>query len=219
MDILPPQQRRLWPSLRGATECGFVLYGGTAMALRLGHRASIDFDFFTEKPLARTRLFEAMPFLREVTVLQDEPDCLVLMTPEQELQPVKLSFFGAIGFGRVGQPQMTEDGIACVASLEDLMATKLKVILQRAESKDYLDIAAMLDAGADLAYGLASARALFGTSFQPSESLKAISYHADGDLGTLSAETKIRLVDAARSVRALPVVSIGSRSLGLPPPS
>ena len=37
-----------------------------------------------------------------------------------------------------------------VAPFEDLMATKLKVILQRAESKDYRDIAAMLQAGVSL---------------------------------------------------------------------
>ena len=44
-DILPPAQKDLWPALR-ILEHGFVLYGGTAIALRYGHRQSIDFDFF-----------------------------------------------------------------------------------------------------------------------------------------------------------------------------
>ncbi len=34
MDILPPPQRRLWPELRPVAALGFVLYGGTAVALR-----------------------------------------------------------------------------------------------------------------------------------------------------------------------------------------
>lgn len=44
LDILPPAQRALWDELGGLPH-GFVLYGGTALALRLGHRQSIDFDF------------------------------------------------------------------------------------------------------------------------------------------------------------------------------
>ena len=56
------------------------------------------------------------------------------------------------------------------------MATKLKVILQRAEAKDYLDIAVLLDRGITLGNGLAGAAALYGSAFQPSEALKALAY-------------------------------------------
>lgn len=45
LDILPAQQRSLWPEL-AAVPRRFILYGGTAIALQLGHRVSIDFDFF-----------------------------------------------------------------------------------------------------------------------------------------------------------------------------
>lgn len=38
MDILSPAQKRLWPELRNTPVLGFTLYGGTAIALRLGHR-------------------------------------------------------------------------------------------------------------------------------------------------------------------------------------
>ncbi|MBF0334499.1 MAG: nucleotidyl transferase AbiEii/AbiGii toxin family protein, partial [Alphaproteobacteria bacterium] len=47
LDILPPAQRRLWDAL-SAVPPEFVLYGGTAIALHLGHRRSVDFDFFGE---------------------------------------------------------------------------------------------------------------------------------------------------------------------------
>src|SRR5262245_60249590 len=52
LDILPDAQRELWPQLSAAPRLSFVLYGGTAVALHLGHRQSVDFDFF---PVRSTR--------------------------------------------------------------------------------------------------------------------------------------------------------------------
>lgn len=49
IDILPPAQRELWPELSRAP-AHFILYGGTALALRLAHRQSLDFDFFSSAP-------------------------------------------------------------------------------------------------------------------------------------------------------------------------
>ena len=118
-----------------------------------------------------------------------------------------------IGFGRVDHPSFTEDGVLQVASLNDLMATKLKVVLQRAEAKDYRDIAALISAGAGLSVGLAAACGIYGSSFQPSESLKALVYFADGDLHTLSKDEKKILVEAVSAVRELPQVSIVSMQL------
>lgn len=47
LDILPPAQLRLWPELSDTPD-EFSL--GTAMALRLGHPTSVDFDFFANNP-------------------------------------------------------------------------------------------------------------------------------------------------------------------------
>lgn len=210
MDILPPAQQRLWPELRPAATLGFALYGGTAIALRLGHRSSVDFDFFSEKPLDQDAIRAAFGFIAHSTVLQDQQNTFTVNVPGASLEgeSVKVSFFGALGFGRVGEPEITEDGVLHVASLDDLMATKTKVILQRAESKDYRDIAAMLQAGVDLSRGLAAAREMYGPNFQPSESLKAMVYFDDGDLRTLSQSQRACLVKAASGVRDLPHVEI-----------
>ncbi len=126
---------------------------------------------------------------------------------------MKVSFFGMIAFGRVGEPDFTDDGVLQVASFDDLMATKVKVVLQRAEAKDYRDIAAMVNAGVSLSRGLASARLLFGPNFQPSESLKALAYFNDGDLDTLTDSEKHTLIEAVRAVRDLPDVILRSTSL------
>lgn len=216
MEILPPAQKRLWPELRPASQLGLVLYGGTAIALRLGHRFSVDFDFFTDKPLDKQALRSAFPFIDRATVLQDQPGIFtVLIGYDTQEEYVKISFCGTIDFGRVGEPEATEDGILQVASLDDLMATKLKVILQRVEAKDYRDIAAMVNAGVSLAKGLAAARAMYGSSFQPSESLKALVYFEGGDLHTLSPEDKQTLIKAASAVRDLPPVRIAARDLSV----
>lgn len=175
----------------------------------------MDFDFFSEKPLDRDTIKASFSFIGDAVTIQDSKDTWVVLVPVDGNghQHVKLSFFGSITFGRIGDPSYTSDGVLQVASLEDLMATKLKVILQRAEYKDYCDIAAMLKAGGDLARGLAGARVLYGPNFQPAESLKALTFFGDGDLNLLSTEERKILVDAAKSVRRLPVVELISESL------
>ena len=219
MEILPPAQQRLWHELRSTVDLGFVLYGGTAIALRLGHRASVDFDFFSEQPLDREAIKAGFSFMPKSTVLQDVRDTLSVLVPygDSTHSHVKVSFFGSIGFGRVGEPDATQDGVLQVASLEDLMATKVKVVLQRAEVKDYRDIAAMLKVGVSLSHGLAAALEIFGPNFQPSESLKALVFFEDGDLNALTQDEKNILVKAVSAVRELPVTSILSNQLTTQP--
>ena len=182
-ETLPQPQQDLWPELSKTPKLGFVLYGGTAIALQLGHRISIDFDFFSSDPLDIKTLYQELSFLKDSRVIQEESNALSLLVPGQqkEDQGVKVSFFGSLKMGRVDTPLITDDGVMQVASLNDLMATKLKVILQRAEYKDYFDIAAMIKAGVSLENGLGAARSMFGNAMQPSESLKALSYFNDGD--------------------------------------
>jgi len=218
LEVLPPAQQRLWPMLRSSAALGMVLYGGTAITLRLGHRKSVDFDFFTDRPLDRLAMKTAFPFLAGSTILQEQPEALTLLVagdmPQNEY--VKLSFFGTVSSGRVGEPEATEGHGMQVASLDDLMATKVKVILQRIEAKDYQDIAALVRADVSLAKGLAAARAMYGSDFQPSEALKALVYFEGGDLRhSLSRTDQEALIKAASSVRELPSAAIASRALSM----
>ena len=194
LSVLPERQRKLWPALAEVPD-SFVLYGGTALALRLGHRSSVDFDFFSSPPLDHDALF-AIPFAARAEVLQREPAALTLSAP-MDGGPVKVSFFGGIGFGRVGRPDRTEDGVLQVASLLDLFGTKLKVLLQRVAARDYLDLAAILRAGVPLADGLGAARALFGNEFPPTEAVKALSYFDEGEAANVDAATRSYLTRQA----------------------
>jgi hypothetical protein len=211
-EVLPPEQREIWPLLAASFEVGLVLYGGTAVALRLGHRTSVDFDFFTEKPLDRERLKGGFPFLSGSRVIQDRPDTLTVLAPAGKAS-VKVSFFGGIDIGRAGIPDRTPDGVAEVASLLDLLATKLKVILQRIEAKDYRDVAAILRTDVGLDEGLAAASALYGISFQPSEAVKALTCFEGGDLETLPKGDKELLTHAAAKAGRSPVAGSVSHSL------
>jgi hypothetical protein len=187
MDILPAAQRRLWPELGEFTDT-FVLYDGTAIALRLGHRSSVDFDFFSSSPLDADEILKTSSSLRDCEVLQLEPNSLTVSILRGD--PVKVSFFGDITFGRVGHPDLSVDGVMKVASLQDLLGTKLKVLLQRIEVKDYLDIEAILRSGIRLDVGLGAARALYGRAFPPMECVKALGYFEEASARQVPEETK-----------------------------
>jgi hypothetical protein len=208
LETLPAEQQRLWPSLAGLRRAGFVLYGGTAIALRCGHRVSVDFDFFSSQSLERQQLCRLLPWWDGAQVLQDQPDTLtVLVADVHTRNTVKVSFFGGLSIGRVAEPDPTVDGVAVVAAPLDLLGTKLKVILQRAERKDYEDVAVLLRSGLSLAQGLAAARALYGSGFPVRESLKALVFFEDGDLGDLTPELRQRLEQAVLAVDAIPALT------------
>ena len=80
LDILPAPQRRLWDELSSVPE-EFVLYGGTAIALHLGHRESVYFDFFGDKPLDPAHLAPAIAFLAGAVVTQREPNTFSCTVP------------------------------------------------------------------------------------------------------------------------------------------
>jgi len=193
-------QMALWADLAPLRELGFVLYGGTAVALRLGHRQSVDFDFFTHRPLDRSALLRGLPWLGSADVLQDEPETLTVLAPGG----VKVSFFGGLQVGRCGEPDTTADGVMVVASLEDLLAFKLNLVVQRVEAKDYLDVASILAAGVPLERGLASAEMLFAPALPPMVVLKALTYFEGGDLSSLLSATRDSLIAAVASVGDLP---------------
>lgn len=209
LDILPQPQRALWPQLAATSQLGLVLYGGTAIALYYGHRESVDFDFFSSNPVHRRDIQRILPFTKGATVLQDAPDTWVVLLQWPEAVTVKLSFFGSIGIGRFGVPLVSAEGVQ-IASPEDLLATKLKVLFDRVEWKDYRDISVLLENNVDLAKGISIARKMFGHEFQPSECLKALTYFKGGDLHLLSEQDRFRLVSSAASVRDIPEVELAT---------
>jgi hypothetical protein len=213
LDVLPPAQKEIWTSLAPAPHLNFVLYVGTAIALHLGHRESLDFDFFRSEPLDKDQIRAAFRFFNGAGILQDTPDTpdTLVVLAKMPSGPVKVSFFGGIRFGRVNDPLPTRDDILLVASLDDLMATKLKATLDRAEAKDYRDIAEMISAGVSLSAGVSAFRAMFNG--EPSQVLRSIGYFGDGDLDTLARTDQDLLRNARDRVGKLPDVVVRHGSL------
>jgi hypothetical protein len=204
VEILPVSQRALWPELAGVPG-HFVLYGGTALALRLGHRQSVDFDFFCSQPFEPRQLLNSLPFLAGANVLAMSEN--MLSATVQRNGTVKVEFVGGLPFGRLQNPERTDDGVVQVASMLDVAGHKMAAIWTRSTVRDYLDIYGLLNHGVSLPEMLASAAAIYGDQFNPAISLRALSDFSDGELPKLPSEVKSVLSRAAglTSLKQLPV--------------
>jgi Nucleotidyl transferase AbiEii toxin, Type IV TA system len=213
LNILPTAQREIWEHLKPAPALSFVLYGGTAVALRYGHRQSVDFDFFRTEPLDKDDIRRAFAFVGRSEVIQDSPDTFATLA-KMPSGSVRISFFGGIEFGRVNDPDQTRDGVLLVASPEDLLATKLKATQDRAEAKDYRDIAELLRGGVSLPRSLGAFKSMF--KGEPAEVLRALGYFKDGDLPRLGEPDRELLGNARDRVRDVPIVPLIARTLAGP---
>lgn len=211
-EVLPLAQRELWPQLPGTTDLGFVLYGGTAVALRLGHRSSVDFDFFTEKSLDRAALLEMFPFVIRLRVIQEQEDTISMLAPVQS-GVVKVSFFGQIGFWArrhsrqnvrwdpgSGLPSRFAGNEAEGHPAED-RSEGLSGCERHSEHRHRVG---------------GRPRCCFHDvrdGFQPSETLKALGYFEGGDLDPLTSAQKPTLTKAISKIRHIHARSIVSRTL------
>lgn len=115
LSTLPPRQRQIWTRL-ATTPKDFVLYGGTALALRLGHRESVDFDFFSSRLFQPIELIRSIPYLAGAEITQEEANTLSCAVPADD-GVVSVSFF-AVSLNQVETPDVAEgNGIAAAAAI------------------------------------------------------------------------------------------------------
>lgn len=204
---LPPPQRALWPRLI-QTPKHFVLYGGTALALRLGHRESVDFDFFSKQRFNPDTLYTAIPYLQHQKVLSVSDNTLHVQVQAGD-GTVKMSFFGDLTLTQIDKPDKIQDNQIAVASLRDIFGMKCAVVCVRPELKDYQDIHALITEGRfTLAEGLGAAKAIYGHQYNPLNTLKALTYFKDLS-GELSNTQKKGLIQAVQTttLSQVPVLS------------
>jgi len=210
LSILPDAQSALWSTLTKVPK-GFVLYGGTAIALRLAHRVSVDFDFFTSDDFTPDGLVREMPFLESAKRLQESRNTLTVLSkvPGSD-SPVKLSFFGGLQLGQINLPEKADNNI-WIASLLDLLGMKCATVSQRIEAKDYIDIHSIINCqGFSLELGLGAARAIYGRQYNAALTLKSLSYFEGGNLYTIPATVKHDLINSVKNcdLSTIPEVSI-----------
>ena len=131
----------------------FYLAGGTALALQLGHRESIDLDFFSRKDFSNSKLKEYLPKIGSYFLTGEEEGTL-----HGTLDDVKLSFL-RYDYDQL-YPFLEFDGIE-LADLRDISAMKIDAISSRGSKKDFVDLYFLMKK-----YDLAELIAFFEKKFQ-----------------------------------------------------
>ena len=114
----------------------FYLVGGTALALWLGHRKSIDLDFFTHKNFDSQTL--AFTLEKELNAINIETGNNLVRCFISE---VKIEFISH-QYPLLKEPKKIDNII--LSSVEDLAAFKLNAVVNRGSKKDFWDIAYLL---------------------------------------------------------------------------
>lgn len=217
LEILPAAQRRLWAELSAVPD-EFTLYGGTAIAVQLGHRTAVYFDFFGCREIDVIALERGLPFLARADIIQREKSTLTAIVDRGG--PIRVSFVGLRTLPRMAPPLIADDNGLKVASLLDLAGTKALVAQVRAAAEDYTDMDALIHSGGiGLPFALAAAERLYGRTFNPEITLKALSYFGEGDVHELPSDLKYRLAQAVKDVDldrlpALAPLADGDHGLG-----
>ena len=114
----------------------FYLAGGTALALQIGHRDSLDFDCFCAEDIDTKKLFEKIKTVfKEHAILktQEEKNTLSVFIDNH----IKLSFF-TFKYKLIGKT--LNDEYFRLASVSDIACMKFSAITSRAVNKDYIDL-------------------------------------------------------------------------------
>ena len=173
-EVLSKQQLELLPLIKLFAK-EYYLVGGTAIALHIGHRRSVDFDLFTNKNLKRRNIkniIEKSKFpVQDILYENHEQMHLIVNT-------VKMTFFN---FQTTMNPQVDFEGIIKVPTLLDLAAMKAYALGGRAKWKDHVDLYFIIKDHADLKEISKRAKEIFKTFFNEKLFREQLSYFKDID--------------------------------------
>lgn len=136
LEILNSKQKEILPNLFFTKKADLYLAGGTALALQLGHRTSIDFDFYTKKHFKKGNLMKVfknnLSKDYSIKVLRDIDDTL-----ETQIDGLHLSCFHYPY--KLIYKTLNFKGVE-IASIGDIAAMKIVAISQRGIRRDFIDI-------------------------------------------------------------------------------
>jgi len=131
-----------------ATFDDFILVGGTALSLQLGHRMSVDIDLFTAISYGSMNLEEIkstlstiFPYTERLDKLRDRNLGYSVYIGNSKTEGVKLDMFYTDDFIA---PVVQEDGLR-LASIQDIAAMKMQVIANSKRKKDFWDVHELLE--------------------------------------------------------------------------
>jgi len=171
-EILNLDQAGLLPTIKLFRK-EFYLVGGTAIALQIGHRRSIDFDLFSLKPFGSKRLLNVLSKAgKKVHVTRRVSEQLNLVVDN-----VKITFFE--------YPYSVEADVSDTAfrmpNLLSLAAMKAFALGRRSKWKNYVDLFFLLRDRVSLPEIVSKAEGIFGEEFSAKLFRSQLAYHADID--------------------------------------
>lgn len=138
--VLTPEIRRVWDAVGSAAPPSSLLLGGTALAIYLEHRRSEDLDLFVHSPFDPPGLLQELRGMGKV-----EDEFVEEGTLNCVFEGVKLQFLLASGQSQIAPGRRF--GQMPVGSFPDIVATKLKVVGDRGELRDYYDLMCIEEQG------------------------------------------------------------------------
>lgn len=134
-EILNQEQKKILPLLKNFKK-DFYLAGGTGLALQIGHRQSIDFDFFSKESFSTTDLFQKVKKAfadYPIKKIQEAKDTLTVFVNNK----VKITFL-AYPYKLLGR--LIGEKYFKIALVLDIGCMKLSAVVGRATNKDYADL-------------------------------------------------------------------------------
>ena len=183
------QQLQSLPALNS-----FYLVGGTALALQLGHRDSIDIDLFTQNNFTAAEIEDALKGKHDFTATLARNNTVLAVVDKVKTDFIKHDYPFIL-------PPITEEGIIYL-SKEDITAMKLHAIIQSGKRlKDFIDIYFLLQH-----FSMEQMIGFFVKKYSytnPLIALKAVTYFDDIDEN----------IDPPKLLHPLPLAAIKQRIL------
>lgn len=173
LNVLTASQLRILPLLQRFKR-SYYLVGGTAIALQIGHRRSIDFDLFTRNRLAKNRIRSALrEFPCRLQILHEDVDQLHFLCDDVKITFLNYPF-------NVDHP-VALDKYLTMPSLLSLAAMKAFALGRRAKWKDYVDMYFILQHHFSFAEINKAAALIFGDQYSEKLFREQLCYHEDID--------------------------------------
>lgn len=185
-EILDKEREALFKKLLPYTT-GFVLGGGTALALQIAHRKSFDFDFFSSERIKKNLAEKLSQNGLINTVSVDTADELTFFTSKD----IKVTFL-YYPFRHAFPLETLENGLK-IFSVKDIAVKKAYTIGRRGEYRDYFDLYTVLKNGyIGLTEVIAETKKIYGPVFDEKIFLQQLVYFEDLlDFGIIPAEKPV----------------------------
>ena len=132
-EIFPKHQQSLFDTLSEQDWIRpFYLAGGTSLALQIGHRRSIDFDFFTEGDFNTTQIISHLRNIGKFELFDRSEDTL-----NGSVNDVQISFFS---YKYPLLNDLHKHMKLSIADMLDIALMKLEAISGRGSKKDFIDL-------------------------------------------------------------------------------